>query len=179
MGWIHNANGTVTDERTGLVFSTETMGNALGYGQTPAAVAVPQPPRQYVNSDGSIGMDYRARDSRGNLITNQTNSSQFWMDAGYSGPEPTMDDKRAYSDANYAYENAQRIIEQRAREHGISNINPSLRPLADPVNIMSPLIPPSISDIYAGLTTDPLKWLTENWVIVAVVAGIVIILGRR
>ncbi|WAC05665.1 MAG: hypothetical protein OS112_03285 [Methanoregula sp.] len=33
--------------------------------------------------------------------------SQFWMDTNYTGPEPTLDVKRAFSDAQYAYDYAQ------------------------------------------------------------------------
>jgi hypothetical protein len=89
------------DPRTGLMFENESIARSLGYGQAPAPMPVAQAPLTYQNSDGTTGIDYRERDANGNLTTNQI-GSQFWMNAGYTGPEPTMEVKRAFSSAEYA-----------------------------------------------------------------------------
>lgn len=44
------------------------------------------------------GCDTRARDSAGNLTTNQTGGLQFWMDANFGGNEPTLDQKKTWVD---------------------------------------------------------------------------------
>jgi hypothetical protein len=89
-------------KRTGQTFATEAIAKSLVSNcdaETPKAVE--QAPIAYLNSDGSIGMDSRARDAGGNLITNQE-GSQFWMDAGYTGAEPPMEVKAIFSSAEYA-----------------------------------------------------------------------------
>jgi hypothetical protein len=45
--------------------------------------------------------DTRERDAAGNLVTNQI-GSQYWMDAGFTGIEPSLEVKAAFSTAEYA-----------------------------------------------------------------------------
>jgi hypothetical protein len=110
MGFTTNADGTVTDERTGLIFANASIGAALGYGQTPNPVAVAQAARQIpVSASSPGGIDYRDRDMYGNLITNQI-GSQYWMNAANvltnqnSELDPSLADKAKASDAEYAYQ---------------------------------------------------------------------------
>lgn len=93
---------TYTCKRTGETFATESMAKSIvsNCDGTPP-VAVEQAPVKYTNSNGSVGIDTRARDSGGNLITNQE-GSQFWMNAGYTGDEPPMEVKAFFSSADYA-----------------------------------------------------------------------------
>ena len=131
MALVPNDAGTYTDERTGLVFQTISIGESLGYGQAPGPVAVPQPaiyiPPSAATPTG--GWDTRSRDAAGKLITNQQNSSQYWMDAGYSGPEPDYATKALYSDAQYAYDNAVRIANDRAAQYGSAALSPAIQTL--------------------------------------------------
>lgn len=45
--------------------------------------------------------DTRERDASGKLVTNQI-GSQYWMDAGFTGIEPSLEVKAAFSTAEYA-----------------------------------------------------------------------------
>jgi len=181
MGWIQNANRTVTDERTGQVFASASIGESLGYGggnptnpTVPSAIVIPKSP----SSPGDI--DSRARDANGNLTTNQTQSSQFWMDAGYVGAEPDLATKAKFSDAQYAYTNAQKIAQNAINNYGINNVSPAMQSLAvvhaaTPVNIESPQIPPSMDRLMLGLDTG-INWVTNNLFVIAIVIGAILLL---
>lgn len=73
--------------------------------------------------------DTRARDAAGRLTTTQT-GSQYWMDAGYTGPEPDAATKAAYTDALLAYNKA--VVQARALadKYGTDNISPRIAELA-------------------------------------------------
>jgi len=95
---------TVYCERTGQTFATETQAATLTTN-CHGAVFVPVvqlTPIMYQNSDGSMGRDLRERDAAGNLNPSPTQGSQFWMDSGYSGAEPTLAVKAKLSTADYA-----------------------------------------------------------------------------
>ena len=102
---------TYTDPRTGMVFATESIAIALGYGQPADTPAVTQPCIQIAKSASSPGgLDCRNRDASGKLTTNQENGSQTWMDASSvlnnqnSVNDPSMAEKAKASDAQYAYD---------------------------------------------------------------------------
>src|SRR5512136_1574194 len=112
MGFTTNPDGSVTDERTGQTFINAAIGYALGYGTGSAPAPVEQPPLVIPESESSPGgFDYRQRDAAGQLTTIQENSNQYWMNAGYTGKDPSMAIKAAYSDAQYAYNNAVAIAQ--------------------------------------------------------------------
>lgn len=91
-----------TDPRTGLQFENESIARQLGYGLPAPAVAVARPPIAIqANKSSPGGLDTRLRDANGNLVTNQI-GSQFWMDAGYDEPEPSLEIKAEYSEATAA-----------------------------------------------------------------------------
>lgn len=102
---------TYTCRRTGETFATEAVSNSIhsaGYCDNVNPVAVLQDPIIIPASASSPGgIDTRARDASGNLITNQI-GSQFWMDAEavknnqYSELDPTLAVKAVASDATYA-----------------------------------------------------------------------------
>jgi hypothetical protein len=78
-------------------------------------------PQQYT------GVDTRQRDdANGNLTTNQTNSSQWWMNAGYNGPEPSLSTKAMFSDASVAYANAQKIAQDFVEKYGRDKVDPAI-----------------------------------------------------
>lgn len=71
--------------------------------------------------------DTRARDASGNLTTNQVHGSQYWMDAGYTGPEPDAVTKAAFSDAQAAYDSAvARAIALKA-VYGADKLSPAIK----------------------------------------------------
>jgi hypothetical protein len=181
MGWIQNANKTVTDERTGQVFASAGIGESLGYGggnSIPDRPTVNLPIPKSASSPG--GIDSRARDLNGNLTTNQTQSSQFWMDAGFVGQEPDLATKAKFSDAQYAFTNAQKIAQNAINNYGINNVSPAVQSLtvvhaATPVNVESPQIPPSIDRLMLGLDTG-INWVTNNLFVIAIAFAALLIL---
>jgi hypothetical protein len=181
MGWIQNANKTVTDERTGMVFASTGIGESLGYGGgnfVPDRPTVNLPIPKSGSSPG--GIDSRARDLNGNLKTNQTKDSQFWMDAGYVGAEPDLATKAVFSDAQYAYTNAQKIAQNAINNYGRNNVSPAVQSLAvvhaaTPVNVESPQIPPSMDRLMLGLDTG-INWVTNNLFVIAIVIGAILLL---
>lgn len=184
MGWIQNANGSVTDERTGMEFMTVSIGESLGYGGGTAAVTAPQTLITIPASASSPGgIDSRARAANGNLITNQTRSSQFWMDAGYVGQEPDLEVKQHYSSADYAYQNAQAIAADAVKKYGETFVSPAIAALVDnhnvqnPINIQSPQIPQSLNDLMKGANLW-IDWLAKNALLVVIVIGVIIVLPR-
>jgi hypothetical protein len=106
-------NTFYTCARTGDTFANAAMARQLVKdcdAKPPVAVKCdPLAIRPGESSPG--GMDYRARDANGNLITNQS-GSQYWMDGAavefnqYSLDDPSMETKAQFSDANYAYADA-------------------------------------------------------------------------
>lgn len=184
MGWIQNANGSVTDERTGMDFMTVSIGESLGYGGGTAAVTAPQTLITIPASASSPGgIDSRARDANGNLITNQTRGSQFWLDSGYVGQEPDLEVKQHYSSADYAYQNAQAIAADAVTKYGETFVSPAIAALVDnhnvqnPINIQSPQIPQSLNDLMTGVNLW-IDWLAKNALLVVIVIGVIIVLPR-
>jgi len=183
MGWIQNANKTVTDERTGQVFASAVIGESLGYGGgnfVPDRPTVNLPIPKSTSSPG--GIDSRARDANGNLTANQTNSSQFWMDAGFVGQEPDLAKKAEFSDAQYAFSNAQKIAQNAINNYGKNNVSPAVLALSEihtatPQNIESPQIPASMDRLMLGLDTG-INWITNNLLVIVIFfAAIFIIPG--
>jgi hypothetical protein len=76
-----------------------------------------------------VPKDTRARDKDGNLTTIQQNCSEWWMDAGYNGPEPTDDEKKKWTDANAAYQNAVDTISNLAKTTRPELMNPKVAAL--------------------------------------------------
>ena len=66
---------TYTDERTGLVFASESVAKSLGYGK----------PIEYTKSKVTGEM----------VVDNGQMGSQWWMDTAYDGPEPDLATKLA------------------------------------------------------------------------------------
>lgn len=91
--------------RTGETFVNQAVAeniHGVGYCDNVAPVAVVQAAIIIpVSASSPGGVDTRARDASGNLITNQI-GSQFWMNEGFTGPEPTLEVKAAFSTAEYA-----------------------------------------------------------------------------
>lgn len=131
-----------------------------------------------VSSPG--GIDSRARDANGQLTTNQQNSSQYWMNGGYTGVEPTMAVKAAYSDAQFAYNNAVAIAQaaQSALPYTSGYINqlarspaPNIAPPSDQPNSIQM---PDLSAFTGGINSL-IKWATDNFfLIVIVIVGVMI-----
>lgn len=55
--------------------------------------------------------------------------SQYWMDAGYTGPEPDAATKAAYSDAVVAYNAAVAQAQALAKKYGDTNISAPIKAL--------------------------------------------------
>jgi len=108
MPFTTNADGTVTDVRTGQTFCTESEARLLGFGLDASPVVVPQAGIIIATGASSPGgLDTRLRDAQGNLTTNQE-GSQDWMGSTqvstneYSLKDPDLAEKSAKSDAQYA-----------------------------------------------------------------------------
>ncbi len=137
MGWIRNINGTVTDERTGNTFISASVGESLGYG---GGTAAPEAAKSFnipipVSASSPGGTDTRLRDKAGNLITNQT-GSQYWMDEGYTGPEPNLERKTAFSSADYARDWIQDLASGYKEQYG-NLVSPRTEVIAGYPNTMS------------------------------------------
>jgi hypothetical protein len=106
-------NTFFTCPRTGDTFATKAMALAMVKDcEVKPPVAVKSDPLVIQPGESSPGgLDYRARDADGRLITNQS-GSQAWMDASavefnqYSLDDPSMAAKAQMSDAVYAYSDA-------------------------------------------------------------------------
>lgn len=160
MGFTNNTDGTVTDERTGLIFANASIGTALGYGQTPNPVAVAQPAIQIpVSASSPGGMDYRARDMYGNLVTNQT-GSQYWMNAAnvqnnqFSENDPSLADKAKASDAEYAYQSLQAYVKTGVFVDPMSQTGFTGQYIRPPVNT-TPQASPSGGGYWVSPTASP------------------------
>jgi hypothetical protein len=102
---------TYVCKRTGETFATQGVAESIhgiGYCDNVNPVAAIQAAIAIPPSDSSPGgMDTRARDASGNLITNQI-GSQFWMDASavktneYSENDPSLAVKQVFSSADYS-----------------------------------------------------------------------------
>jgi hypothetical protein len=118
-----NPNPFYTNPRTGDTFISQAVSDAIE-GVNPVqpvgtGVAVVTAPVYIPASDSSPGgWDTRARDVYGNLVTNQTDGNQYWMDTGYSKPDPVLSVKAAYSDAQVAYNNAVAIAKAATAKYG-------------------------------------------------------------
>jgi len=73
-----------------------------------------------------VPVDTRERDSTGRLTTTQV-GSEYWMDAGYVGPEPDEATKKRYADAAAAYQAAQKQVDALAETYGKDRLQPALQ----------------------------------------------------
>jgi len=119
IAWMNKAR---TDSAAATAAATTQIATA-----TTAPIAQPAPVTVVINTVKPYeGVDTRARDAHGNLTTNQGNGNQFWMAAGYKGPEPNEDTKRAFNDAQAAYENAVKSANDLIAIHGKDRVNPAI-----------------------------------------------------
>lgn len=111
----------------------------------------------------------------------QTNSSQFWMDTGYNGPEPSLNVKALYSDAQYAYDTAQATIA--AARNNVVYVPPAAPQQV--VQYQPAPVPQGSGLDLSGINTalqQGVNWIQANLLIVVLVLAAVIflpaILGR-
>jgi hypothetical protein len=182
-----NANGTYTNDRTGNTYANQALSVAIdgddtawAAGQGVAVVSTAIPIKAYDNAGNVISAnDTRARDIYGNLVTNQTQSSQYWMNAGYTGADPTYSQKLASDDAMVAYNNAVAIAQAAASKYGFGGVSAGIAALSQSSSTQTQgqtsSTTAALPDL-AGLASPYITWITNNllW-IVLIVAGIYIV----
>ena len=183
---IQLAPNQFQNERTGRVYATAALAIAIDGDDTAwskgVGVAVTTAPikiEAYDNAGNIIGAyDTRARDIYGNLVTNQTQSSQYWMNAGYTGEDPTYAEKLYADDAMRAYNNAVNIAVLAAQTN--PQVSSGIRTLAasEPQQqsyTPSPTTTAALPDL-AAYFSPLIQWASKNALyIIGVIAAIYIL----
>jgi hypothetical protein len=106
--------------------------------------------------------------------------SQFWMNSDYTGPEPDLATKAAYSTAEYARDWAATYL------RSVTASGAAVSPAVQKIVVEYP--PAGATSAAAGTTLDlsgltgminaGVKWLTENILTVIIVVAAIIVLPR-
>lgn len=100
--------------------------------------------------------------------------SQYWMDSGYTGPEPSLEEKAKYSTAEYARDWAA------AYARTVAASGAAISPAIQKIVVEYPPAAGTELDL-SGLTdmiNAGVKWLTENILVVVIVVAATIVLPR-
>lgn len=109
--------------------------------------------------------------------------SQYWMDPGYTGQEPSLAEKAAYSSAEYAAAFAGTLMSQ----YDQTAVSPAAKVIATtyPKLATTPVTTKTIAEQFADLTGDTgidvsgaIDWLKNNFLIVVIVVSAVFVLPR-
>lgn len=131
--------------------------------------------------------DYTAPTTGAHTVTTPTGQaftttySQYWMDPEYAGVEPGLDEKAYYSDATYAYANAQYIKDAYSDEPTGVQAPKTYSVQKQQIREATGQTGPDTSTLVANaqdLAQRGVDWISQNLLLVVIAVAAVIILPR-
>ncbi|MFA5379070.1 MAG: hypothetical protein WC455_25165 [Dehalococcoidia bacterium] len=113
-------------QRTGSAATTAAATTSTAATNAAIAATETAAVQQIATVQAYVPQDTRARDATGKLTTNQV-GSEYWLNAGYVGPEPDEATKKRYTDAAAAYQAAQAQADALAATYGKDRLQPALK----------------------------------------------------